>query len=419
MPGPELVRIELLGGFRVSVGPRAIVEGNWRLKKVASLIKLLALAPRHVLHRDQVCEWLWPELGRKAQANNLRGALHIARKTLEPEASSSGASGYLAVREEELVLCPQGTIWVDVEAFEEATRVARTARDPAAYRAAINHYAGELLPQDRYEPWTEERREGLRRTYLSLLVGLAGLYEEAGELEGAIEAMRKVVDEEPIHEEGHVGLMRLYALGGRRGEAVLQYERLRKALSQELGTEPGEAGRRLYEQVRGRRSREGSRAERRAEVTPDTPALHNLPVERTSFVGREDQIFEVERYLSMTRLLTLSGPGGSGKTRFALKVAREVADTYADGVWLVELAPLLDAELVTQAVASTLEVREQPGRPLGATLKDALFSKELLLVLDNCEHVIGAAARLAETLLDTCPSGFWPPAARRSTWLAN
>ncbi|MDQ4129064.1 MAG: hypothetical protein M3151_14145, partial [Actinomycetota bacterium] len=107
VPGerPEAVRIELLGGFRISVGPRTIQEGNWRLKKAASLIKLLALAPHHTLHRDQLAQWLWPELDHKAQANNLRGALHVARKSLDPEAASS-SSDYVRVRGEELVLCP-------------------------------------------------------------------------------------------------------------------------------------------------------------------------------------------------------------------------------------------------------------------------------------------------------------------------
>ena len=103
---------------------------------------------------------------------------------------------------------------------------------------------------------------------------------------------------------------------------------------------------------------------------------------------------EVKRALAMTRLLTLTGAGGSGKTRLALEVARDLVGAYPDGVWLVELAPLSEGELVPQAVADAVGVQEQPGQPLTDTLVEALREKKLLLVLDNCEHLVEAAARL-------------------------
>ena len=188
-PGGGLgaVRIWLLNGFRISVGSsRSIGEDEWRLKKAASLLKLLALAPAHRLHREQVMDLLWPELDSEAAANNLHHALYIARRTLEPSAPAGAAPGYLHLRGESLALSPAGPVWVDVEAFEEAATTARHALEPAAYRAAIDLYSGELLPQDRYEPWAEERRAQLRGVYLSLLVELAELYEERGELVEAI-----------------------------------------------------------------------------------------------------------------------------------------------------------------------------------------------------------------------------------------
>ena len=119
---------------------------------------------------------------------------------------------------------------------------------------------------------------------------------------------------------------------------------------------------------------------------------HNLPAERTSFVGREREMVEVERLLAMTRLLTLTGTGGSGKTRIALEIAGRVAGTYPDGAWLVELVMLSDPALVPQAVALALAVREQPDRPLEDTLVGSLEARRMLLVLDNCEHLIESAA---------------------------
>jgi predicted ATPase/DNA-binding XRE family transcriptional regulator len=129
---------------------------------------------------------------------------------------------------------------------------------------------------------------------------------------------------------------------------------------------------------------------------------HNLPSARTSFIGRDAEILEVKRLLAMRRLLTLTGAGGCGKTRLALEVARNLVGAYQDGVWLVELAPLSEGALVPQAVAVAIGVREQPGRPLSDTLADAMRTKEMLLVLDNCEHLIDACAQFVDGLLNSC-----------------
>jgi predicted ATPase/class 3 adenylate cyclase len=130
---------------------------------------------------------------------------------------------------------------------------------------------------------------------------------------------------------------------------------------------------------------------------------HNLPAPVSPLVGRELEIAEVARLLERTRLLTLTGAGGVGKTRLALRVAMELLERFPDGAWLVELAPPADPQLVPQSVARVLSVRERPGRPLTETLAEQLCSRRLLLVLDNCEHVIQACAALAQTLLRACP----------------
>ncbi len=130
---------------------------------------------------------------------------------------------------------------------------------------------------------------------------------------------------------------------------------------------------------------------------------HNLPLHLTSFIGREKEMAEVKHLLAGTRLLTLTGPGGTGKTRLSLHVAADLIEMFPDGVWLVELAPLSDPALVPQTLTSTLGVREESGRPIAATLTDYLRAKHLLLILDNCEHLIDACAQLADVLLHACP----------------
>lgn len=147
------------------------------------------------------------------------------------------------------------------------------------------------------------------------------------------------------------------------------------------------------------------------ELPADFPPLrsldtlpNNLPHQLTSFIGREREMAEVKHLLTTTRLLTLTGPGGCGKTRLALQMAADLLEEFANGVWLVELAAVNSPMLVPQAVASIWSLREEPGRPLLATLGDYLKRKQALLLLDNCEHLIGASADLAASLLQTCPN---------------
>jgi len=130
---------------------------------------------------------------------------------------------------------------------------------------------------------------------------------------------------------------------------------------------------------------------------------HNLPTSLTSFIGRKREIAEIQQLLSHTRLLTLAGPGGTGKTRLAIQVANEIINHYPNGVWLVELAPILDPLLVPRITAIAIGLRDEPQRPVIDMLCDYLRDKKLLLILDNCEHLIEACSQLADTLLHTSP----------------
>jgi class 3 adenylate cyclase len=129
---------------------------------------------------------------------------------------------------------------------------------------------------------------------------------------------------------------------------------------------------------------------------------HNLPPELTSFIGRDGELEEAKKLLPLTRMLTFSGPGGTGKTRLALQVAAEQIGNFKDGVWLVDLAPLADPMYIVSAIASIFNLREAHGVPLINTVTDFLRAKHLLLILDNCEHLIEACAGLADQLLHTC-----------------
>ena len=196
--------------------------------------------------------------------------------------------------------------------------------------------------------------------------------------------------------------------GIERGENVPHRDTLRRliqalALSTEQGSKLTEAARHSPGGRRGLPELEMSR-QSSANARPDERRCHNLPIQTTSFVGRKGQLAEVKRLLTETHLLTLTGSGGCGKTRLALQAARELVDTFPEGVWLVDLAPLNDPALVPHAVATVLGFRELPDRPMVTTLLDGLRSRHILLLLDNCEHLIDACAHLVDAILKTCDS---------------
>ena len=246
------LRIQLLGAFRVWARARALPETAWRRRKAAGLVKLLALAPGHHLHREQVLELLWPDLRLEAAGNNLHRTLHVVRRLLEPDLTT-GPSAYLRLSGDIVAVEPAEALQTDVDAFEAAAATARRAGHPAAYQAAVALYTGDLLPQDRYEDWAAGRREALRGLYLAVLLEQAHLHEARREWPPAIAAIEQALAHEPAHEAAHVRLMRLYALAGRRDQALRQYEQLRTALQRDLDAGPAAGSRQLYQDIVGGR----------------------------------------------------------------------------------------------------------------------------------------------------------------------
>ncbi|HEX5503334.1 MAG TPA: LuxR C-terminal-related transcriptional regulator, partial [Thermomicrobiales bacterium] len=211
-------------------------------------------------------------------------------------------------------------------------------------------------------------------------------------------------------------------LSGERGRALRQYQQLREALRRDLDVDPAPAAQRLYRQIWDGRfpARPAGEAAPAARAAPAATPPTNLPAEPTSFVGRERELADLARLLDGgARLVTLTGPGGCGKTRLALRAAGRRLGRYPDGVWLVELAPLADPALVPQALAAAVGIREQPGEPVRDTLVAALRDKRALLVLDNGEHLRAAVADLAAALLDACPSLTVLATSRRALGLAG
>jgi DNA-binding SARP family transcriptional activator len=242
-PVPIVLRVQLLGGFRVWVGEVAIAPEAWR-PKAAALVKLLALSPRHQLHREEVLEALWPNLSESAAINNLHRTLHPARRTLE-----TPCHRFLRFEGEQLVLDLAGQVCVDSRAFTELAQRAFNSHDPPHYEAALALYQGELLPEDLYADWAARSREDLHGLYLELATDLAEMYLKVGNCRGALELLRQIVQREPALEAAHLSLMRVYLRLDQPHNAVAQYERLRRALRREYGFVPSEGATELYQRL--------------------------------------------------------------------------------------------------------------------------------------------------------------------------
>jgi predicted ATPase/DNA-binding SARP family transcriptional activator len=389
------LHIELLGHFRLTAGDAPITTLD--SPRLQALLTYLVLHRTTPARRAHLAFQFWPDTTEAQAQANLRTLLHRLRHAL-PHADQ-----FLHIDAQTVQWRPDAPSTFDVGDVERAlaraeaaARVGDQATMCAALREAAELYRGDLLP-GWYDDWVLVERERLRQAFLVALERLVLLLEQQQDYGAAIGYAQRLLRHDPLHEAAYQHLMRLHARSGDRASAVRIYHTCATVLERELGIESSPATREAYKHLLRMDLPPAP------SVVPPTPAplskRHNLPIALTSFIGRTREIAEVTRLLSTTRLLTLTGPGGCGKTRLALAVARDLVAAYSDGVWLVELAALADAALVPQAVAAVLGVREEPQRSLTVTLADALQSRSLLLVLDNCEHLLDSCAHLAEMLL--------------------
>jgi predicted ATPase/DNA-binding SARP family transcriptional activator len=399
LEAPRALEVRLLGGFRVAVGDQGVHEAVWRQKRAAAVVKLLALDPTHRIHREQLIDALWPALEPAAAANNLRVALHHARQGLQAAGATPGV--FLTRDGDVISLGLPELVRVDVDGFEAALRQAWRSPDPATSQAALDAYSGDLLPEDLYEDWADGRRTTLRASYLTLLRRLAELHEQRAGFDQAIVALQRLIADDPVDEDAQAALIRLFAETGRQHQALEQYDQLVAQLERELGAEPQPATRELITAIR-----EGRLLEKASPLVAAAPPVverpHGLPAPVDGLIGRDREHAELRRLLATSRLVTLTGPGGVGKTRLALAVAHDVAPGFPDGAYLAKLASIEDPELVLPTIARALGVREVAGQPLLDTLIDHLNQRHVLLVVDNMEHV-AAAAPVVARLLAACP----------------
>ncbi len=400
---PPPLRAHLLGPVRLTVGDRALPDQAWPRRSARSLLLLLLATPGHRLPRDRALDLLWPEASPEAALNALRVTLHALRRVLEPDLLSGRASAYVESSGDAVGLRPLSTLWVDVDAFEAALARGEVAHPPertAVLREALVLYSGDLLADEHDADWPRARRERLRRAWRHAVLDLAELELAASHPLAAVPVLERLVSVDPADETAHRTLMRALVAAGRRDEALRQYARCIAAVRDELDIEPDVETVALAAEIRS------------SCPVPSVPLVSaasarrfdNLPTPPTPMIGRERELERLQDLLldPGVRLVTVTGPGGIGKTRLALEAAWQAAEDFADGVCFVSLAAIRDPQLVMPTIARTLEVDEVAGRPMGEVLGQALRERELLLVLDNLEQVVEASGDLG-SLLAACP----------------
>jgi len=398
--------IQLLGTFEISLDGKPLT--GFATDKARALLAYLALENAHPQRRDTLATLLWPDQPENKARQSLRQTLLYLRQALSED--DQCAVPFLFIDRETVQLNPASDYRADVVEFQTLHttcqghhhhRVERCLSCMRRLERMAELYRGEFLEHffvgdsTLFEEWATLKREWLHREVIETLFTLTDYYTRRGDLAHARQAAWRQVELEPWREEAHRQLMRLLALEGERSAALTQYETCRRILAQELGVEPMIETTALFEAIK------------REEIQVQ-PRDNGLPSSPTRFVGRETELAELAEWLAAPdcRLVTIVGPGGIGKSRLALHALEAHRGLFAHGVAFVPLDSVASTEFIAYTVARALGFSLQGPQSPDEQLLNYLREKEMLLALDNFEHLLQDNARdplLIEQILSRAP----------------
>ncbi|GAB3309666.1 BTAD domain-containing putative transcriptional regulator [Geodermatophilus aquaeductus] len=399
------MEIRVLGpvGLAVDGRVRSMPGGGER-----ELLALLALSAGRVVPVTTLVDALWGE----ALPANPGNALQVRVSKLRRALTTAGAPSELVVTRPPGYLLDVDRDRVDALRFTDLVTAARAeaAADPGVaarrYREALAAWRGPALAEFAGATWAGPEAVRLSELQLAAREELIDLELAAGRHTEVLGELEQLTAAHPLRERLHGRLMLALYRAGRQADALAAYQRARAVLDAELGLEPSAELRGLQEAILQQRPDLAAPARAAIAPAPDAsaaPARPRLPARLTSFLGRGADLQRVDELLRTARLVTVTGPGGVGKTSLALEAARAATARFGDGVAFVRLAGVTDPAQVSSAVLAGLGIRDVATATAEDQLLGHLRARSVLLVLDNCEHLADVCALLAETLLECCP----------------
>ncbi len=424
-----MLRMTCLGSFAAELDGRPLQA--FASDKVRALLIYLMVENQRSHRREHLAGLLWSDQPEDKALHSLRQALSNLRKALKEDAGAvpQGGDGTPANRPF-LLVQPDGSVqfnpdcdhWLDVRAYREDVQAAlahyQSSKGRGGGQQGVNFrrlrkaaalYRGGFLDQfylsggPLFDEWASMLREELSRQQIEVLTRLVEYHERRAEFALAAQDAAQLINLAPWEEQAHSELMRLLALDGQWAAAQAQFTVCRRYLSEQMGVEPATETVRLSAAIRAHLAQTGAAP---AAVNDELlrprfrPSLKNLPQPATPLVGRVTELDAMADSLANVscRLLTLVGPGGSGKTRLALEAAATQVGLFENGVYLVKLSPLTSASQVAPAIAEAVQLRFYSREAPEAQLLNFLQEKQILLVLDNFEHLLDAAGLVADML---------------------
>ncbi|MCA9964196.1 MAG: AAA family ATPase, partial [Anaerolineales bacterium] len=395
------LRVYTFGGARFEQNGKPLLKTGSR--KMQALF-LYVVCCQRVVTREELQELLWSHMPPERAAANLRRELTGMRQAF---------GAYVTIAQDQIWLNDAHSVWVDAlhleTTKEQLTSRPLNGRSTPQLESLLNLYSGDFLAgfqvreAEGFERWLQMEREHWRRRVIAVLelLTLFSLSQQILAHEKSIAYVRRLLQLDPLRESAHRHLMQLLAATNQRSEALKQYEQCRKLLWEELGVSPEAETDALFAAIYDGRLSEVP--------LPKTAVIpHALPASTTPFVGREAELQQLATLLASgtTRLITIMGPGGMGKTRLALAAAQTQLErstlshtiAFADGIYFVPLARVQTIDGVVPAIAQTLDLQVDNDSPLKRQLITFLRRKRVLLVLDNIEHLLGMAPLVNELL---------------------
>ncbi|PKO13973.1 MAG: hypothetical protein CVU39_16470 [Chloroflexi bacterium HGW-Chloroflexi-10] len=389
------LQIHCFGNLQVNLDRQPI--DHFDTNKSRALLVYLAIENTQPQHRSHLAGLLWSDQPEEQAQHSLRQTLSNLRRTL---GDANSLSPILLIERETVSLNPNNTIWVDVHAFQSGLASAYRhyqRRDQGGWinvrrlTAALALRNGAFLAHFQlkggllFDEWQTLMREEFDQQALQGMAQLSEIYEKRGEYTLAQQMAHRMIDIAPWDEQAHLQLMRLFALDGQKSVAQNQYRILKHFLQEHLNVEPADETKALFEQIRSRK------IEQTSVFLRFSPGHSNLPKFSSPFIGREQEMEEITDLLvdPACRLLTLLGTGGVGKTRLALEIAQQQFGLLSEGVFFIPLSSVSTAEKVSAAVSDAIGLVLTDQSDPHTRLLDYLREKRMLLVLDNCEQLLG------------------------------